>query len=206
MSMGIPKVVVFDLGKVLVDFDYAIATRRIAARATMTAAELYQWFATSPLLPQYELGELSKELFFREICAATGFQGTLAEFGLYFGDIFRPIEPMVELHGQLRARQIPTYIFSNTNDLAVAHLRASFPFFQQFEGYVYSYEHRAMKPQARLYEVVERVSRRKGPDILYLDDRLENIEAGALRGWQVIHHQDPATTRARVRKLGLVER
>jgi len=30
--MTIPQAVVFDLGKVLVDFDYSIAARRIAAR------------------------------------------------------------------------------------------------------------------------------------------------------------------------------
>jgi len=32
-DMITPKAVVFDLGKVLVDFDYGIAARRIAARA-----------------------------------------------------------------------------------------------------------------------------------------------------------------------------
>ncbi len=35
MKMDSPKAVVFDLGKVLVDFDYSIAARRIAARSSM---------------------------------------------------------------------------------------------------------------------------------------------------------------------------
>jgi glucose-1-phosphatase len=199
-----PEAVVFDLGKVLVDFDYHVATRRMAARVDLTDEELYRWFATSPLLLRYESGELNREDFFRDIRAATGFRGDLAEFGQYFADIFTPIEPMVALHAQLRARSIPTYVFSNTNDLAVAHIRANFPFFAGFDGYVYSFEHHAMKPDRKLYEVVERVSRRQGAQLLYLDDRAENIETGAQRGWQVIHHQDPATTRALVQKLGLL--
>ena len=200
----IPQAVVFDLGKVLVDFDYSIATQRIAAHGTLPAAQVYRWFCTSPLLLQYESGSLSKEQFFKEICAATGFRGGLAEFGQFFADIFSPIDPMIDLHAQLRVQKVPTYIFSNTNDLAIDHIRANFPFFKHFDDFIFSYEHGVMKPEAGLYEVVERMSGRKGPEILYLDDRLENVEAGARRGWQIIHHTAPETTRALVQKLGLL--
>ena len=43
----------------------------------------------------------------------------------------------------------------------------------------------------------------RGPEILYLDDRAENVAAGAGRGWQVILQQDPARTLEQVRRLGL---
>ena len=42
-----PKAVVFDLGKVLVDFDYTIAGRRIAARSKMSAVELQEFLEGS---------------------------------------------------------------------------------------------------------------------------------------------------------------
>jgi HAD superfamily hydrolase (TIGR01509 family) len=134
----------------------------------------------------------------------SGFCGNLEEFGTYFSDIFVPIAPMVSLQNELRARGIPTYIFSNTNDLAISHIRRRFPFFSNFEDYILSYEHGAMKPDARLYEVVEKRSRRRGSEILYLDDRAENIAAGATRGWQVILQESPDTTRAAIKRLGLL--
>ena len=59
-----------------------------------------------------------------------------------------------------------------------------------------------MKPQARLYEVVEEVTQAKGADILYIDDRIENIEAGAARGWQTILQVNPQATIERVRAIG----
>ena len=96
---------------------------------------------------------------------------------------------MVQLQAALRQRGLPAYVFSNTNELAVGHIRRSFPFYANFDGYILSYEHGAMKPDARLYEVVERQSGRRGAEILYLDDRPENIAAGAARGWQVILHE-----------------
>jgi epoxide hydrolase-like predicted phosphatase len=198
------KAIVFDLGKVLVDFDYTIAARRFAARSAMSAEEIIRFIAASAWLVQLETGLITSGEFFEKVSEAIGFRGEPEEFSMSFGDIFTPMEPMIELHATLRQRGLPTYIFSNTNDLAVQHIRRHYPFFANFDGYIFSYEHGAMKPDARLYEVVERQSGRRGTDILYLDDRLENIEAGAARGWQVILQETPEKTRAAIQKLGLL--
>ena len=169
--MPLPSLIVFDLGKVLVDFDYSIAARRIAARGTMTIQEIAQYINQSSLFVQYQSGALTTQQFYAEICRVTGFRGSLAEFSECFADIFVPIEPMVQLQATLRQRGLPAYIFSNTNELAAEHIRRSFPFYANFDGYVLSYQHGAMKPDGRLYEVVEGQSARRGAAILYLDDR-----------------------------------
>src|SRR5438552_14381114 len=199
-----PKVVVFDLGKVLLDFDYGIAARRIAARGKVSPEAVKSFIDHSPLLFRYETGQLTKEQFFAEIRAASGFRGDLEEFSGFFSDIFVPIEPMVALHAELRRRGVPTYIFSNTNELAAGHIRRRFPFFHNFDGYILSYEHGAMKPDAKLYEVVEKQSGRRRAEILYLDDRPENIAAGAARGWQVILQESPEKSRTAIEALGLL--
>jgi HAD superfamily hydrolase (TIGR01509 family) len=204
--MNTPEVVVFDLGKVLVDFDYSIAARRIAARSTRPPSNLQHFIDHSPLLFRYETGLMTQEQFYSEIRNLTGFLGDQDEFGQFFADIFSPMEDMIGLHASLKRQKIPTFIFSNTNDLAIAHIRRNFPFFAGFDAYVLSYEHGAMKPHSKLYEVVERVTGRKGSQILYLDDRLENAEAGVARGWQVIHHQNFAGSQPRIQELGLLPR
>ncbi|MGH7970055.1 MAG: HAD-IA family hydrolase, partial [Limisphaerales bacterium] len=142
--------------------------------------------------------------FYKEVCDATGYCGAFEEFATTFGDIFVPITPMVDLQATLRRNGLPTFIFSNTNELAVNHIRRVFPFFAGFDGYILSYEHGAMKPQPALYEVVERQSGHRGPELLYIDDRPENIEAGAQRGWQVILQETPEKTLAAIEKLGLL--
>ncbi|MGD0253819.1 MAG: HAD-IA family hydrolase [Verrucomicrobiota bacterium] len=98
---------------------------------------------------------------------------------------------------------MPTYIFSNTNDLAVEHVRRNFPFFKNFDGYIYSYEVGVMKPEAKIYEALEKLAGRHGAEILYLDDRPENVVAGAARGWRTILHESPDKTRAAVEKFRL---
>src|SRR5690242_5495068 len=98
------KAVIFDLGKVLVDFDYTIALTKIAGRSRMSLLELGRLVAQSSLMMEYETGLMSSEDFFKAVCNACGFAGDFDEFGTCFGDIFAPIEPMVELHATLRRR------------------------------------------------------------------------------------------------------
>jgi HAD superfamily hydrolase (TIGR01509 family) len=200
------KAVVFDLGKVLVDFDYSIAARRLAARSKVPPEKLRHFIDYSPLLFRLERGQLTTKQFYEEVCAATGFDGSMSEFSEFFADIFVPIVPMVELQAALRRRGMPTYVFSNTNDLAVTHIRRRFSFYNDFDGYILSYQHGAMKPDAALYEVVEQTCGRRGPEILYLDDRPENIAAGAARGWRVVLQESPEKSLAAVRELGLLNR
>lgn len=202
--MSAPKAVIFDLGKVLVDFDYSIAARRIAARGKITVVEIAQFINQASLFNRYESGAITTQQFFDEICQVTGFGGTLEEFSRCFADIFFPIEPMIQLQAELRQRGFKTYAFSNTNELAVEHIRRCFPFYANLDGYILSYQHGVMKPDARLYEVVERQSGRRGADLLYLDDRPENVTAGAARGWQVILQESPEKSLAAIRQLGLV--
>jgi HAD superfamily hydrolase (TIGR01509 family) len=199
-----PHAIVFDLGKVLVDFDYSIAARRISERGSVDPAAVQQFLDHSPLLYRYETGHMNRQEFYEEVRRLSGFKGDIEEFAEFFADIFTEIPPMIALHRRLREARVTVYIFSNTNDLAIGHIRRNFPFFAEFDAHVLSYEHGAMKPDSKLYEVLERISGRRGGQLLYLDDRLENVEAGRARGWQVIHHRDPAESIAAIEKLGVI--
>lgn len=188
-------VFIFDLGKVLVDFDWSRAASKIAARSTRTPEHFAAYLGESSLLWNYESGRLTRQEFFETVRDAIGFRDGLEEFSSYFADIFTPMPEMIALRADLRRRGFPTYIFSNTNDLAIEHVRHNFPFFANFDGYIFSYEVGAMKPQPEIYEAMEKKCGRTGADLIYLDDRAENIAAGAARGWRAILHESPAKTR-----------
>jgi HAD superfamily hydrolase (TIGR01509 family) len=195
-----PSAVVFDLGKVLLDFDYGRAARAMVRFCDKPGEELRRVLDQSPLLFEFETGLLTSEQFFEKVQRATRFCGSFQEFEPIFGDIFTPIPEMLDLHARLRSRGIPAYIFSNTNELGIRHIRSTYPFFQQFDGYIFSYEHRSMKPDPKIYEAVERETKRTGDELLYIDDRAENIEQGKSRGWRVIHHTDAPATIAQVER------
>jgi glucose-1-phosphatase len=189
-----PKIVLFDLGKVLVDFDFSLAARKVLARSRRPPANVQDLIQFSPILARFERGEITSQQFYEEIRRATEYQGAYEEFAVSFADIFTEIPEMIHLHSRVRAADYPTWIFSNTNELAAAHVRKAFPFFANFDGYFLSYKLGVMKPDAGIYEAAERTTGCRGPEILYLDDFAKNAAAGAARGWQTIQHVSPAQT------------
>lgn len=195
------RAVVFDLGKVLVDFDYGIAAGKLAAQSALSAAEVRTALDQSPLLFRYEGAGMSTAEFFDEARRLIGFRGEFSEFAAAFADIFTEMPEMIGLQSELRARGVPTFILSNTNEIAVGHIRRRFPFFNGFDGYVLSYEQAALKPHRKIYEATERLTGCGGGEILFLDDRPENVAAAATLGWQTICHQSPKESMAKVRAL-----
>jgi epoxide hydrolase-like predicted phosphatase len=192
--------IIFDLGKVLVDFDYSIAAKKIAACSAKQLPDLQHFLGSSPVLQRFENGDLTREQFFVEMQQITGFTGALEKFVADFADIFIPIPAMIDLQAGLRQRGFQTYIFSNTNDIAIEHISREFQFFKNFDDYIYSYKIGAMKPDVRIYEVMEKFCGRVSSDIVYIDDRAENVAAGASRGWWTILHETPEKTRAILEK------
>ena len=61
-----------------------------------------------------------------------------------------------------------------------------------------------MKPDAPIYEAMEKMCGRSGEDLIYIDDRPENIAAGAARGWRAILHESSERTRQVLTIFGAV--
>jgi FMN phosphatase YigB (HAD superfamily) len=198
-----PKAVVFDIGNVLLDFDYGRTARAIEKSCKLSAPELHKHLAKSPLFDAFESGQINGEKFFSEFQKISCFSGPIDEFAERFGDIFTENPEMIAFNENLRAREIPTYILSNTNEFSIRWIRKRYPFFANFSGYIFSHEHGCMKPGAHIYEVVEEMSGLRGPALFYMDDREENIAAAQVRGWQAVHHTAPGRTLEIARKLGL---
>ena len=198
------KVAAFDIGKVLLDFDYGIFVSRMASRTQMDEPTLDAFLNQSPLLAQYESGQLTSPEFFIVVQNETGFDGTEPEFAAYFEDIFTPIDEIIAMHAKLAASGLPTYTFSNTNEMAVRHISRAYDFWPRFTGHILSHEVRALKPNPKIYEVFEQTTGCQGNEILYLDDRPENVAAAATRGWHAIEHRDAEFTREAVMRLGVL--
>ena len=89
-----PQAIIFDLGTVLVDFDWMRAAQRFAARCSLPAPLLLVKFLQANPLVQFEKGRLTPEQFFDEAQRLTGFKGTYAEFVDFFSDIFTEMPEM----------------------------------------------------------------------------------------------------------------
>ena len=198
------RVVAFDIGKVLLDFDYNIFVNRMAPRTNMDETGLNAFLNQSPLLAKYESGQLTSMEFAEIVRMETGFEGLENEFAAFFEEIFTPIPDVIEMHREIAQSGMATYTFSNTNEMAVRHMSREYDFWSRFTGHVLSHEVKALKPETKMYDFLERATGCRGDEIAYVDDRPENVEAGGARGWKAIQHRTPKETRLALAELGVM--
>ena len=198
------RVVAFDIGKVLLDFDYGIFVNRMAPRTNMDEPALNAYLNQSPLLAKYESGRLTSSEFTKVVQQETGFEGLENEFAAIFEEIFTPIPDVIEMHREITEGGMATYTFSNINEMAVRHMSRAYDFWPRFDGHVLSHKVKALKPEAKMYEFLEQTTGCRGGEIAYVDDLPENIEVGRKRGWNVIQQCTPEETRFALEELGVL--
>ena len=198
--MQTPEVVVFDLGKVLLDFDYDIAIRRFAERSDVGIDKVRE-LINSSVQHDYESGKITTDEFFSYVRNGAGFQGGRSEFVDFFSDIFSPMEMMLNFFKRVKKAGLPICVFSNTNEIAIQYISKQYSFYDDFDFYVLSFQEKGMKPDEPIYRVVEKKTMKSGEAILYIDDRLENIETGNRLGWQTVLQNDEVCSIAKAEKL-----
>lgn len=117
-------------------------------------------------------------------------------------DMFDPQADMLALAGRLRARH-RVYLLSNVGDLHWAELRRRFRLHELGDDVVASFEAGVMKPQAAIYAQAEERFGLDPAATVFIDDRVENIEAVLRRGWHGIVHGGHDSTVAALHALGV---
>ncbi len=98
----------------------------------------------------------------------------------------------VRLLRALRNAGVPVFALSNFGAENFPMSKAQFPFLKEFDRRYISGEMRMVKPDAEIYEAVERDCGIPPGGLLFADDRQDNVEAAAARGWQTHLFTDPA--------------
>jgi epoxide hydrolase-like predicted phosphatase len=194
MSKFPQKTIVFDLGNVLLSFDFQIAANQLSVHAQSDPDEIVYLINQSELLHQFERGELSAKQFYDQVGQACGYKKDLKQFRLDFSNIFEEIQPMVDYFKQLKLNGYQVALFSNTNEMAKDFIQNKFSFFNNFDAVFLSYKHGLMKPTPALYKRVESALGKSGKDLFFIDDRPENIDTAFKLGWSGIIHTAPNKT------------
>ncbi len=186
VPISAPDCFLFDIGNVLVTFDFEpalAAARRRSRRGTLEAFQ--QVYA---LKDRLESGRLSDQDFIDGAIDALGYEGSEEEFRDLWNDIFSPNPPMWEVAGQL-AERFPLYLLSNTSGLHMDHLMAKFDVFRHFKDGIYSHSAGCMKPGEGMFrQAIERFGLEPERTI-YIDDLPANAATGRRLGFDTIEYQ-----------------
>ena len=183
---------VFDIGNVLLRFDFAHAQKRLAARCDAAAETISH--AWEPIKNAYESGELERAEFQQRVMEALRFAGTEREFVSAWEEIFEENTAMTELVEKLHGRY-PLYLLSNTSDLHVDYIFRTYPVFKLFSDGVYSFRVKSMKPAREIFKIAIRQFGVNPSETIYLDDLTPNVETALQLGFRAIQY-DPEEHRA----------
>ena len=195
------KTFLFDIGKVLLNFDYQQAVDHVRAKSPLSSEQIRA--AIGQFHAPLETGAMSTGTFLEQAMEATQYGGTAGEFAAGYCDIFALNQPMWELVDALRVNY-PLYLFSNTSDLHWDFIQAKFPQFESFTDGVFSMRVKAMKPDRAIYDAALGLTGADAGEIFYIDDRAANIEAARALGFHT-HLYDPSAHEALIAALATTD-
>ena len=173
------RVVLFDLGRVLVDFDHKIAAERISSFCPKSPLEIYNLFFESEATVAFEAGKITPENFYLEVKNMLNLKLSYDSFIPIWNDIFF-LSPknrsIFRLVNTLRA-SYKTALLSNINTLHYEYIKKNFPVFGVFDKVFLSFELGLIKPDKEIYNKVIRELDVSPREIFYTDDRLELVQS-----------------------------
>jgi len=177
---------VFDIGNVLLRFDFSLAHKRLlplcAAPFTEGCAE-----EVEAIKVDYEAGLMDRAMFLKRVFDLMQFRGTEADFIQAWEEIFELNLPMTGLVETLRGRY-PLFLLSNTSDIHAEYFTKEYPIFGCFDDAVYSYKVRCAKPDRAIYELAASQFGVKPEETVFIDDLAINIASAREVGFHAIQY------------------
>jgi putative hydrolase of the HAD superfamily len=155
----------------------------------------------------YDRGTHTGEEFWR---LATAYGGTVLDDSQVADLLVADIDlwgelnqPMIGWVWRLHRAGVRTGILSNMGDAMAAGLQAKYPWLQDFHHRTWSYTLKLAKPEPAIYRHAIAGLETAPAEILFIDDKQENISAGQEAGLQTLHYTTHTSFEAEMFARGL---
>ena len=199
-----PNAVVFDVGRVLFDWDL----RYLFAKLIDDPAQL-EWFLAEVVTERWhfetDAGRPVAEMVADRVAAFPDHAPLIEAYRARFNDtIPGPIPGTHAIARRLAGSGVPLYALTNFGAEFWAGFRPLQPIFDLFADVVVSGEERVAKPDPRIYQIAEHRFGHSPGELFFIDDNPANVEAAKARGWQAHLFTDAAALEAELVALNLL--
>ncbi len=200
-----PRFLYFDLGNVLLNFDNQVACRNMAQLAGITPEAVHQAVFGTKLQDRYETGEIDDRAFYDEFRRLTQTHPSFEGLMLACSQMFTPNLSIFPLVGALHGAGYRLGILSNT---CPAHWRycsqGRYALVQKsFEVHALSFELKACKPSAAIFEGAARLAGIPPQQIFFVDDVPGHVEGARAAGFDAVAYTGTADLDNQLRKRGI---
>lgn len=191
-----PQAVVFDIGRVLFDWNL----RYLFEKLIDEPAQL-DWFLAHVVTEEWhfqsDAGRPLLELVPERTAEFPDHAPLIEAYRDRFNEtVDRPVAGTHELVRRLHAAGVPLYALTNFGAEFFAGFRPTAPIFELFDDIVVSGEECVAKPDPRIYAICERRIGLPPQALFFTDDNPANVAAARARGWQAHQFTDAAALEA----------
>jgi len=178
------KVILFDLGNVLVDLNLSPALGRISGFCNKKPDEILKLFFASGITSSFEKGEISSEEFYKQAKDMLGLKLGYESFIHIWNEVFffsSKNRTVYHIANRLK-KNYHVALLSNTNVLHYRYIKDNFPVLNVFDELFLSFEIGALKPGKIIYQKVIKALSVLPENIFYTDDRPELVKGASRLG------------------------
>jgi len=186
------KTVIFDLGKVLIPFDFSRGYRAMEKFCDYPAAEIPKRIAATDLVHRFETGLVEPRDFVGQLSRMLDLHVTYEQFCEIWSSIFLPDTLVPESLLAGIGERYRLLVLSNTNAIHFAMVRRNYPILRHFDDMVLSYEVKAMKPSPAIYREAIARAQCRPEECFYTDDIPAYVEGARREGIDAVQFESCA--------------
>lgn len=198
------RAVVFDIGRVLIEWRIGAPYERLIADADRRA-----WFLDHVVTEEWhfrhDAGEPLAEMIAGRVAEFPEWRAEIEAYRTHWLEtVPGPVPGSADLVEALVARGVPLYAITNFGADTWAMFRPTFPLLDHFRDVVVSGHERLVKPGAEIFHLAAARFGHVPAEMLFIDDNAANVAAAAALGWQVHHFKAAAALAADLAARGLL--
>ena len=190
MSFRKYSAIVFDLGKVLIPFDYAPAINKLNQIENGLGNRFSDFYKSNYHFHRnFERGKISESEFVAKMLEIIDHKIDAETFKEYYADIFSLNEDVVSILPILK-KDYKLFLLSNTDSIHQKYGWQKYEFLNYFDKLILSHEVGSVKPEEKIYREVEKASGFPSEEHFYIDDIQEYVDAAINLGWDAVQFVD----------------
>jgi putative hydrolase of the HAD superfamily len=200
---GSIKVIVFDMGNVILPFDHMLICNGLSKIANRSSSEIFEFIFTGGLEKKYDEGKVSSERFYEKLKDFLKSDLGFNEFCDIWSDIFQENTEISKLIKTLKMNQYHIYLLSNTNELHYEFAKEKFKIINEFHEHILSYKIGYGKPQLEIFQEALDRSGLPANEHVFIDDIEENVNAAQSIGMAGIPFISARQLKSRLKENGI---
>ncbi len=197
------KVIIFDLGKVVVNFDHMRICTKLSKHSTFKPDRIHDIIFNCGLETSFDNGTISPENFYSLVKKKLRLEIDKDSFQEIWTKIFT-INPGIEALLSSLKNRYGLLCLSNTNSWHFEYCMQKYPALKLFDGFILSYKVGKRKPDRTIFEEAIKKAATLPDKCVYIDDVPEFVETAKKLGINGIHFRTVKKLKKELSDLNII--